>query len=164
MSQVSGNTQSNGNSQAKFDPAVILRIWQQSATCMLRANERLLRGFMDVAKRQNELGQELLNHRLSALQPIRNEGSDGVSSFANAQIDHSLQGIERLTTGLREVTHEITQCFSEATKLLIEDAAAVAHDAAAVTQEAAKASANTIMQPAVTMARKAEKVAESRAN
>jgi hypothetical protein len=166
MSQANGTVESSRNGSAKFDPARMLQIWQQSTTSMLRANERLLRGFMDVTKRQNELAQELMLQRMSALQPIRNDEGNaaGASNFAKAQIDHNAQGIERLTAGLREVANEIAQCFKEATRLLIEDATAIGNDAAGVARDAASASAHTIAQPAVAMAREAEKVGKGRGN
>jgi hypothetical protein len=38
--------------EMKFGPEVALRLWQQGATRMMRANERLMRGVTDVANCQ----------------------------------------------------------------------------------------------------------------
>jgi hypothetical protein len=152
MAQSDGIAASSAINPVQYEAAGLIKVWRQNTTCMLRANERLLRGFMDVAKRQSELGQELLHHRLSALQSVPDmEGPAGVANFAKAQVDHSLQGIERMRILMGEITNEVTRSVNEATRLLMEDAASLPPESAEVTT-----------QPAALLTQKAERGADRR--
>jgi hypothetical protein len=145
-------SQTSGNRRATFEPGVLLRAWQQSATCGLRANERIWRGMMDAAQSQTELGQDLLNYRLATLRPQAQKAEKGAGSadFIKAQLEQHLQRVGRIAAGMRKTTDDLTKCLTEATQLLFGDAAsaaqetvsAVADTVAAVGNNAGKAAEN----------------------
>jgi hypothetical protein len=88
---------------------------------MMRANELIMRGMMGVAKKQMELGKDLLQHRLSTLQsPRAGENLTATASLVKAHTEQARKEMERMTAGMREVTEDVRNCFSDAAKSLFE--------------------------------------------
>jgi hypothetical protein len=104
-----------------FGPEVALRFWQQSATRMMRANERLMRGMTDMANCQVELGQTLLQHHLDTLQSGPNGG--GSSDFVHVHIEHHRKRVEHTNAAMQKTMRAITMCFKEATQELLQNEA-----------------------------------------
>src|ERR1700689_780065 len=99
MTPAIGNTPENSGTQTQFEPEAVLHFWQQGTTRMMRVNELVMRNIMNTVKRQTELGQELLQHHLTALQPALNgESSASPPGFAKAQLEHNLHRMERMVT------------------------------------------------------------------
>jgi hypothetical protein len=120
QSKMSANGAESEKALAKFEPAAVLRFWQLSATRMMRANELMMRGMMGIAKKQMELGQELLQHRLATLQSTQTgETLTATASFARVHTEHNRKEMERVVAGMREATDDLKTCFSTATKALL---------------------------------------------
>jgi hypothetical protein len=115
----------------------VMRVWQNNATRMLRANERLMNGMMSTAKLQIELGQEVLQHRLERMNAVTQTPAP---EAGNSMIEHQTKELERLMHAMREMTEEMRTSFAEAAKLLFEDvevdAAALRDSAEATTRQA----------------------------
>jgi hypothetical protein len=114
-------SQEDVKAEMKFRPEATLRLWQQSVTRMMRANERLMRGMTDVANCQVELGQTLLQHYLDALQSGPNNGSS--SDFARVHIEQHRKRMEHTTAAMQKAVRAITVCFREATQELLQNEA-----------------------------------------
>jgi hypothetical protein len=114
-------SQEDVKGETKFRPDVALRLWQQSATRMMRANERLMRGMTDVANCQVELGQTLLQHHVDALQSGPNDGSS--SDFARVHIEQHRKRMDHTTAAMQKAVRAITVCFREATQELLQNKA-----------------------------------------
>ena len=112
-------SQENGRGEMNFGPEVAYRLWQQSATRMMRANERLMRGMMDVANCQVEFGQTLLQHHLDALRPGQNDGNS--PDFARVHVEQYRKQVEHTTAAMRKSVRAIVVCFSETTQELLQD-------------------------------------------
>jgi hypothetical protein len=97
-----------------FEPDVALRFWQQSATRMMRANERLMRGMTDMVNCQMELGQTLLQHHLDALKSSQDDCSS--LDFARAHIEHHRKRVEHTTAAMQKSIRVISIFFSKTTQ------------------------------------------------
>jgi hypothetical protein len=104
-----------------FGPDVALRFWQQSATRMIRANERLMRGMTDMANCQVELGQTLLQHHLDALKFGPNEGSP--SNFSGVHIERYRKQVEHTTGAIQKSVRLIAIFFSKTTQEFLQNIA-----------------------------------------
>jgi hypothetical protein len=119
QSKILTNGAESEQALAKFKPDAVLRVWQLSATRMMRANELMMRGLMDVAKKQMEFGQELLQSRLATMQSTQTgETLTSTTSFAKAHAETNREEIQRMVASTREVTDDLKKCFKGATKVL----------------------------------------------
>jgi hypothetical protein len=123
MSQTNGNGRPNGGAREKFEPEIVWRYLKHSASRLMRANELMMRGMMNMAKRQMELGQELMQHRMSAL---RGQDGEKPAGYVRVQAQQNLGSVKRVIAGLHDVTEDLTNCFNQATQSLFEDADEVA--------------------------------------
>jgi hypothetical protein len=104
-----------------FRPDFALRFWQQSATRMMRANERLMRGMTDMANCQAELGQTLLQHRLDALKSDPNDGS--TLDFSRVHIEHYRKRVEHTTAAMQKSIRVIAVFFGKTTQEILQNIA-----------------------------------------
>jgi hypothetical protein len=104
-----------------FGPDVALRFWQQSATRMMRANERLMRGMTDMVNCQMELGQTLLQHHLDALKSGPND--DSSLDFARLHIEHHRKRVEHTTDAMQKSIRVISIFFSKTTQEFLQNMA-----------------------------------------
>jgi hypothetical protein len=102
-------------------PDVALRFWQQSATRMMRANERLMRGMTDMVNCQMELGQTLLQHHLDALKSGSNDGSS--LDFTRVHIEHHRKRAEHTTAAMQKSIRVISIFFSKTTQEFLQNMA-----------------------------------------
>jgi hypothetical protein len=116
-----------------FGPETALRLLQQSATHIMRANERLMRGMTDVANCQVELGQTLLQHHLYALQSGSNKGSSSV--FSRGHIEYHRKRMEYKTAAMQKAMRAITVCFREATQELLQNEAVDGNSASQISDK-----------------------------
>src|ERR1700710_1459245 len=98
-------------------PANALRNWQGSTERIMRANERLMQGFMSAAKMEMEFGQEMLQQRMAAMQEYFAQPAAGKLPKAPDAAE-----IQRLMTMMRAVSEEMHESFNAAGKLLLEAA------------------------------------------
>jgi hypothetical protein len=104
-----------------FGPDFALRFWQQSATRMMRANERLMRGMTDMANCQAELGQTLLQHHLDTLKSDPNDGSS--LDFPRVHIEHHRKRVEHTTAAMQKSIRVIAIFFSKTTQEFLQNMA-----------------------------------------
>lgn len=127
----------SGAHAAQQNSGLVLRVWQNNAARMLRANERLMNGIMSTAKLQMELGQEVLQHRLDRMNTV---AQTPAPEAGHSMIEQQTREIERLMTVMREMAEEMRTSFADAAKLLFEDveddAAALRNSAEATTRQA----------------------------
>ena len=114
-------SQENATREVIFGPDVALRFWQQSATRMMRANERLMRGMTDMVNCQMELGQTLLQHHLDALKSGPNDGSS--LDFARLHIEHHRKRVEHTTDAMQKSIRVISIFFSKTTQEFLQNMA-----------------------------------------
>jgi len=98
-----------------FEPEQVTRFWQQSTTRLIRANERLLHGFMSAATCELELSLELTRYSLANLQTFSNGANP-----AEPKAAENSKEFEHIVAGLREVSEEIWKTFGDASNLLLE--------------------------------------------
>jgi hypothetical protein len=121
QSKISSNGAESEKALAKFEPLSVLRVWQQSATRTMRANELMIRGLMDVARKQMDLGQELLQSRFATMQSARTgETLTATTSFAKAHAENNRKEMQRMVASMHEVTDDLKKCFNGATKVLFD--------------------------------------------
>lgn len=122
MSRTTGNAHKTTTdwTAVRFEPDSFIRYWQHSAVRMVHANERIFCGMVAAARREMELGQELVQINLAAMQPtlFTTANTDEVESGKSAR---NMREVERVVTGLYEVSEEIWTSFGEATRLLLHD-------------------------------------------
>ena len=116
-----------------FGPEAALRLWQQSATHMMRANERLMRGMTDMAKCQVKLGQTLLQHHLDALKSDPNY--DSSSNSVRVHIEHHRKRVEHTNAAMQKTMRAITMCFKEATQELLQNEAVDGNSASQISDK-----------------------------
>ena len=135
MSAMNGDADNHfAAATVKFDPLVALRLWQKSTSRFSRANELLVRGFTAAARIQVELGQELIQSKVSAITKI-NPG-DKPEAILKTQIVHQSEEAQHLFEAIRKISDEIAQSFTEATRTLLETEALVpAESVAAVARK-----------------------------
>jgi hypothetical protein len=96
----------------------VTKIMQQNASRVWRANERVLRGMLSAIKLEVELGQQLLQYRLTGIEHATQEPK--LENAGHKIIDHQLHEVEHLMSGMQKISEELKQIFSEATKLLFD--------------------------------------------
>jgi hypothetical protein len=104
-----------------FGQEAVLRLWQQSATRMMRANERLMRGMADMANCQVELGQTLIQHHLDALKFDPND--DSFSDFAPVHVERYRNRVEHTTASMQKSVCVIAIFFSKTTQEFLQNMA-----------------------------------------
>jgi hypothetical protein len=132
MNAVNGADQLSA--MVKFDPMEAMQLWQTSTARLSRAGETVIRGIMSAAQMQMDLGQELLQHQISALQLAA--GGEKPEALWRAQIEHSVEDTQHLLETLQKISGEIRLSFAEAARVLLEsetkaDTASVAEAARA---------------------------------
>jgi hypothetical protein len=121
QSKTTSNGAESDKALAKFESVVVLRAWQQSAKRTMRANELMVRGLMDVARKQMELGQALMQSRFATMQSVRNgETLTATTSFAKAHAENNRKEVQQMIANMHEVTDDLKKCFSSATKALFD--------------------------------------------
>ena len=121
MSRITGNAHKTTTdwTAVRLEPDSFMRYWQHSAVRMVHANERIFRGMVAAARREMELGQELMQINLASIQPtLFAADTDKVESDKSAR---NMREVERVVTGLYEVSEEIWTSFGEAARLLLHD-------------------------------------------
>jgi len=117
---------------AKFDPMEAMQLWQTSTARLSRAGETVIRGMMSAVQMQMELGQELLQHQISALQLAA--GGEKPEALWKAQIDHGVEDAQHLLETFQKISEEIRLSFADATRVLLENETKA--DSASVSEEA----------------------------
>jgi hypothetical protein len=118
----------------KEKSGAMMEMWQGSAARMMRANERVMHGFMTAAKMEIELGKELMARRMEAFKTVAESGKP--EQMLQTQYQRSVQEMEHIMETMRAVSSEMREGFSEAAKLLFENAPAEAKQFLAKADEA----------------------------
>ncbi len=108
-----------GAETMKSEGNTMLRIWQENANRMLRANERMMHGMMSALKLEFQLGQELLEHRMNTMRAASQ--TDKPIEAGQTIFDRHVQEMERLVATMREVSEEMRSSFGDATKMMFHD-------------------------------------------
>jgi hypothetical protein len=124
------DTVNAGADAIKHENATIMRLWQDNAGRMIRANERVMHGMMSAVKLEIELGQHLVEHRINAFRQASQ--ADKPAAAGQTVVDSFMQEMERLTATMREVSEEMRRSFGEATKIIFDHQEQNLHDAVAV--------------------------------
>lgn len=124
------NGAASGSLREGFQPEMVGRFWQHSATRLVRANERILHGILTAATREVQLVQDLTRYNLKRF----NKFADGTSpEQARTESQESYREFETILTGLREVSEELWKTFGDASKLFLEGTLAEARNVASET-------------------------------
>jgi hypothetical protein len=115
-----------------FDPMEAMQLWQTSTARLSRAGETVIRGMMSAAQMQMELGQELLQHQISAFQLAA--GGEKPEALWKAQMDQSVGDAQHLLETFQKISEEIRLSFADATRVLLENETKA--DSASVSEEA----------------------------
>jgi hypothetical protein len=102
----------------KFDPMEAMQLWQTSTARLSRAGETVIRGMMSAVQMQMDLGQEVLQHQLSAFQLAA--GGEKPEALWKAQMDHSAVDAKHLLETFHKISEEIRLSFADATRVLLE--------------------------------------------
>lgn len=126
----------------KLESAPGVQYWQRSMSSWMKANERILRGFVAVLHREVELGQELLQLNLESIRLPQGKEKPFVPDYTR-QAEKSFKAIELISIGAREIVDEFAQCVVESSRTLFDEISSasqeVARDTAAtVTRETEK--------------------------
>lgn len=108
-----------GAETMKSEGNTMLRIWQENANRMLRANERMMHGMMSALKLEFQLGQDLLEHRMNTMRAATQ--ADKPAEAGQTVIDRHIQEMERLVATMREISEEMRASFGDATKMMFRD-------------------------------------------
>jgi hypothetical protein len=103
----------------KSEGTTMLRVWQENANRVLRANERMMHGMMSALKLEFQLGQELLEHRMNTMRAATQAGQP--AEAGQTVFDRHVQEMERLVATMREVSEEMRASFGDATKMMFHD-------------------------------------------
>lgn len=143
---------------ANFAADSVVRFWQHNTMRMIRANERVLRGLMWAAKREIELGQELMRYNLENLQGTAKRAANGGEPdvLNKNHIERNAGELEHFAGGMREVAEELRQCFSEAAKLLFEGSVEEAREVTAKVGKAAAEAGEAVAEPIKKTVQKAQ--------
>lgn len=117
----------NMSEALKSQPLAVAAYWQRSASSWMKANERLMRGFVEVLHREMELAQEL-----QELAPVRvpvDTENPLVPDYAS-QAQKTFKAYELIATAGREIVEELTRSGIEASRTLLEDIASASQEAA----------------------------------
>jgi len=122
------------SAMVKFDPMEAMQLWQTSTARLSRAGETVIRGMMSAAQMQMELGQELLQHQISAFQLAA--GGEKPEALWKAQMDHNVEDAQHLLETFQKISEEIRLSFADATRVLLDnetkaESASVAEEARA---------------------------------
>ncbi len=120
------------SAMVKFDPMEAMQLWQTSTARLSRASETVIRGMMSAAQMQMELGQELLQHQISALQLAA--GGEKPEALWKAQMDHNVEDAHHLLETFQKISEEMRVSFADATRVLLENETKV--ESASVAEEA----------------------------
>jgi hypothetical protein len=104
---------------ANFDPMEAMQLWQTSTARLSRAGETVMRGMMSAVQMQMNLGQELLQHQLSAFQLAA--GGEKPEALWKAQIDHSVEDAQHLVETFQKISEEIRISLADAARVLMEN-------------------------------------------
>ncbi len=107
----------SGMSGAEFDPEPMMRFWQHGALRLMRANERMLHGFLAMATREMALMQRLMHYNFDRFQRLSSRGE--AAKPANGEAGQ--QELEQVFSALRELSEELWATLNDASKLLIAD-------------------------------------------
>ena len=132
-------------------PSEAIRNWQGSTQRIMRANERLMQGFMSAAKMEMQFGQEMLQQRFAAMQEFWAEPAAGKLPKAPDTAE-----IERLMTMMRAVSEEMHQSFNAAGRLLLEAATEQAANGKAMAEEIGAATSTDAQNAAIHLKTQAE--------
>jgi hypothetical protein len=135
---------------ASFSPEKMMRDWQQNATRLLRAQERILRGIAGAAQLEISYGQEVLSTRLALL-----HGDAPKPAAAGTQVSAEM---EKLVALMKEVSDELRTSFTEAMQLLREGELVTVNDVILPAEAAAPPAKPDLVTPE---APKAESVPEA---
>jgi len=103
---------------AKFDPMEALQLWQTSTARLSRAGETVIRGMMSAVQMQLDLGQEVLQHQISALQLAA--GGEKPEVLWKSQFDHSVEDAQHLVETFQKISEEIRLSLADAARVLLE--------------------------------------------
>jgi hypothetical protein len=110
----------DGKGELKFGTEVTLLLSQQSATRVMLADERVMRGMTDVVKCQVEFSQELMQHGLDAMHPGPNAGR--LADFTSAHIGlHQKRMKHNTTAAMNKAVRAMAVCFGETTRLMFKN-------------------------------------------
>jgi hypothetical protein len=102
------------------EAGTVAKLWQQNALRVWQANERLLHGMLTAFKLEVELGQEMMRHRLAAIEDV---SADAKPEHAGQNIlDRQMREMEHVMSMAQKISEELRQSFSDAAKLLFENA------------------------------------------
>jgi uncharacterized protein YukE len=118
----------------KEKSGAMMEMWQGSAARMMRANERVMHGFITAAKLEIELGKDLMARRMEVFKTVTESGK--AEHVLQSQYQRSVQEMEHIMETMRAVSTEMRDGFSEAAKLLFENAPAEAKQFLYKTEEA----------------------------
>jgi len=125
-----------------FEPELVTRFWQHNAIRLMRANERILHGFVAAATRELELARALTRYNLDNLAKFNKLPNVAAPEKANKpNEEENFKEFEHIVAGLRAVTEELWTTFGDASKLLLEGTLTEAEDAVI---ESAKKGANQV--------------------
>jgi len=113
---------------AKSEGSTMMRLWQQNANRMLRANERMMHGMLTALKLEFQLGQDLLEHRINTFKAASQ--TEKPSEAGHTMMDRHLHEMERLIASMRDISEEMRNSFGDATKLMFQDVGQQAKDLA----------------------------------
>lgn len=118
-------TVKSGMSGGEFDPEPMMRFWQHGALRLMRANERMLHGYLAMATREAALMQRLMHYNVDRFQHncarFQQFSSQGKAAKPAANGESGLHELEQIFSELRELSEELWQTFADTSKLLIED-------------------------------------------
>lgn len=114
---------------AKSEGSTVMRLWQENTSRLLRANERMMHGMLAALKMEFQLGQDLLEHRITTIKTASQAGKP--SEAGHTVMERHVQEMERLVASMREISEEMRKSYGDATKLIFHDAEQQAHELAA---------------------------------
>jgi hypothetical protein len=133
---------------AKSEGSTMMRLWQQNANRMLRANERMMHGMLTALKLEFQLGQDLLEHRINTFKAASQ--ADKPSEAGQTVMDRHLHEMERLVASMREISEEMRNSFGDATKLMFHDLGQQAKDLTAAATPQTPAATSGVPAPVPT--------------
>ncbi len=130
-----------------FEPELLTRFWQQNAVRLMRANERILHGFVTAASRELELARELTRYSIDSIAKLNKlpNGNGSEKSTKATEGEENFKEFEHIVAGLRSVTEELWNTIGDASKLLLEGTLTDVQGAAF---EPAKRAANRVKEVA----------------
>jgi hypothetical protein len=118
-SKAGADTFNTAAETAKSEGSTMMRLWQENANRMLRANERMMHGMLTALKLEFQLGQDLMEHRINTFKAASQ--AEKPSEAGHTVMDRHLHEMERLVASMREISEEMRNSFGDATKLMFYD-------------------------------------------